>query len=141
MAPLFTNNSCNPFLEPDAPCTLGNLVSYAVNASCPADFQKTLAFADKHNIRLVIRNTGHDYNGKSTGAGSLAVWTRFMKDQQLVNYTSPTYTGKAVKMGAGVEVIDSYRFAHQHGLVSVGGDCPNVGVVGGWTQGGGGHGK
>lgn len=140
MAPLFTNNSCNLFLDRDTPCSLGNLVSFAVNASEPSDFQKTVKFAQEHNIRLVIRNTGHDYNGKSTGAGGLAIWTQFMKDQELLNYTSPTYSGKAVNMGAGVEVIESYRFAHQHGLVSVGGDCPTVGVTGGWTQGGGGHG-
>lgn len=140
MAPFFTNNSCNLFLPQDAPCTLGSLVSFAVNATDVSDFPKTIAFVRKHNIRLVIRNTGHDYNGKSTGAGGLAIWTHHMKSQELVDYQSPSYTGKAVKMGAGVEVVESYRFAHQHGLVSVGGDCPTVGVTGGWTQGGGGHG-
>ena len=63
-----------------------------------------------------------------------------MKDQELVDYDSPSYSGKAVKMGAGVEVAESYAFAQKHGLVSVGGDCPTVGVAGGYTQGGGGHG-
>ena len=140
MAPLFTNDSCNIFAPEDAPCTLGGLPSFAVNASCTSDFQETIAFVRRHNIRLVIRNTGHDYNGKSSGVGSLAIWTHHMKDQQLVNYESPSYTGKAVKMSAGVEVAESYAFAQSHGLVSVGGDCPTVGVVGGWTQGGGGHG-
>lgn len=115
-------------------------MTFAVNATAPSDIQKTVAFVRQHNIRLVIRNTGHDYNGKSTGAGSLAIWTHFMKDQKIVDYQSSSYTGKAVKMGAGVEVIESYQFAHDNGLVTVGGDCPTVGVTGGWTQGGGGHG-
>ncbi len=140
MAPLFTNDSCNIFAPDDAPCTLGGLVSFAVNATCTADFQKTVAFVRRHNIRLVVRNTGHDYNGKSTGAGALAIWTHYLKTQEVVDYQSPSYTGKAVKLGAGVEIAESYAFAQQHGFVNVGGDCPTVGVAGGYTQGGGGHG-
>jgi hypothetical protein len=140
MAPFFANSSCNIFAPEDASCTLGGLVSFAVNATCASDFQKTIQFVRRHNIRLVIRNTGHDYNGKSTGAGALAIWTHHMKHQELVDYESPSYSGKAVKMGAGVEVFESYAFAQKHGLVSVGGDCPTVGVAGGYTQGGGGHG-
>ncbi|KAK4951391.1 hypothetical protein LTR10_010365 [Elasticomyces elasticus] len=140
MAPFFTNNSCDPFLPRNASCSLGNYVSYAVNASCASDFQKAIAFIRHHNIRLVIRNTGHDYNGKSTGAGALAIWTYHMKDIDIVDYKSPGYTGPAIKMGAGVSVIESYRFSHEHGFANSGGDCPTVGVVGGWAQGGGGHG-
>nr|POE87418.1 fad-linked oxidoreductase zeb1 [Quercus suber] len=140
MAPFFTNDTCNPFTTRNTSCTARGYTAYAVNATGPADFQRTIAFAREHNIRLVIRNTGHDYNGKSSGAGGLAIWTHYMKSQELVDYKSTAYTGKAVKMGAGVEVVESYQFAHDHGLVSVGGDCPTVGVVGGWTQGGGGHG-
>jgi FAD/FMN-containing dehydrogenase len=63
-----------------------------------------------------------------------------MKTQELVDYRSPGYACKAVKIGAGVEVAESYRFAQKHGLVSVGGDFSTVGIVGGWNQGGGGHG-
>jgi hypothetical protein len=140
MAPLFANNSCNIFAPEDTSCTLGGLVSFAVNATSASDFQKTIQFVRRHNIRLVIRNTGHDYNGKSTGSGALAIWTHDMKYQELVDYESPSYSGKAVKMGAGVEVFESYAFAQKHGMVSVGGDCPTVGVAGGYTQGGGGHG-
>ncbi|KAF2715312.1 hypothetical protein K504DRAFT_497184 [Pleomassaria siparia CBS 279.74] len=62
---------CNPFLPPQSSCTLGNYVSYAVKVQTVADTPKTLAFAQDNNIRLVIRNTGHDYNGKSTGMGNL----------------------------------------------------------------------
>lgn len=137
MAPFFTNNTCNPYLPPSAPCNLGNYVSFAVNATGPEDFQKTIGFAKKHNIRLVIRNTGHDYLGKSTGAGALAIWTHYMKDKEIVDYESPSYHGKAAKFGAGVQVRESYDFSHQHGFINVGGDCPTVGVVGGYTQGAG----
>jgi FAD binding domain/Berberine and berberine like len=137
MAPFFTNNSCNPFLSASTSCTLGNYISYAVKATNASDFQKTMSFAQKRNIRLIIRNTGHDYLGKSTGAGALSIWTHHMKSMELKDYASSSYSGKAMKMSAGVEIYEAYKFADSNGLVIVGGNCPTVGLVGGYTQGGG----
>ncbi|KAK4493712.1 hypothetical protein PRZ48_014897 [Zasmidium cellare] len=137
MAPYFTNNSCNPFLEPTAPCTLGNLAVYAVNATCTEDIAKTMDFVRRHNIRLTIRNTGHDYMGKAAGAGSLTIWTHYLNGMEVLNYNSSFYTGKALKMGPGVMNQDAFRFTQSHGLVNVGSNCQTVGVAGGYTQGGG----
>ena len=69
MAPFFTNNSCSPFTPEQSPCLIGTYVDYAVDVASPEHVAKTTMFCIKHNIRLVIRNTGHDYLGKSTGAG------------------------------------------------------------------------
>ncbi|PYI01924.1 FAD binding domain protein [Aspergillus sclerotiicarbonarius CBS 121057] len=141
MAPWFTNFSCNPFLPDTTPCTIGPLVRYAVNASSATDYQKTLNFTQAHNIRLVIRNTGHDYLGKSTGAGALALWTHHLKNIQILsNYTSTSYTGPAIKVGAGVQVFEAMAAAHKENFVLVGGNCQSVGYAGGYTQGGG-HGQ
>lgn len=137
MAQYFTNNSCNPFLPDSAPCTIGNYVSYSVNASDASDYQKTIAFTRQYNIRLVIKNTGHDYNGKSTGAGAVAIWTHNIKAMEVIDYHSSYYTGKAMKMGAGVAVHEAYEFADTQDVLVVGGNCPTVGLVGGYTQGGG----
>lgn len=137
MAYPFSNNSCNPFLDHDTPCTLGSHPVYTINATSTADFQAAIRFVKDHNIRLVIRNTGHDYLGKSTGAHSLSVWTHYMKSIQLLQYSSPGYTGPALKVGAGVETLEAYKFAASHGLVVIGGNCPTVGLAGGFTQGGG----
>ena len=60
MAPFFANQSCDPFLSRTIPCTLGNYVDYAINVTEGSDISKGVAFATKHNIRLVIRNTGHE---------------------------------------------------------------------------------
>ncbi|KAI0479900.1 hypothetical protein F4859DRAFT_477683 [Xylaria cf. heliscus] len=133
----FSGDSCNPFTTPDAPCTQGSHAVYAINASGVADFQSAVRFARERNVRLAIRNTGHDYLGKSAGAHALAVWTRHMKGLELVGYESESYTGPAIKMGAGVEVMEAYRFAAAHDLVVAGGNCPTVGFAGGFTQGGG----
>ncbi|KAK8121241.1 FAD-linked oxidoreductase sor8 [Apiospora kogelbergensis] len=138
MAYPFSNNSCNPWLDPRTPCTLGSHVVYSVNATAVSHLQAAVAFAKQHNIRLVIRNTGHDYLGKSTGAHSLGVWTHHLKSIGLIAaYKGTGYTGAALRVGAGVEAIEAYTFANRHGLVVVGGNCPNVGLAGGFIQGGG----
>jgi len=60
MAPFFANMSCDPFLPESARCIIGTYVSYAVDVSEVSDVAKTIRFATQHNIRLVIRNTGHE---------------------------------------------------------------------------------
>ncbi|KAI0838428.1 FAD/FMN-containing isoamyl alcohol oxidase MreA [Hypoxylon sp. FL0890] len=134
----FSNNSCNPFLGPETPCTMGDLVVYTVNATSTCDIQKAIQFARDNNIRLVIRNTGHDYLGKSTGAHALGVWTHNLKSLDFIEkYQGCNYTGPAIKVGAGVEAITAYEFADSHGVILVAGNCPTVGVPGGYIQGGG----
>ena len=61
MAPFFANQSCDPWTPASQPCTLGNYVSYAVDATSAADIIEAVDFVRQHNIRLVIRNTGHEY--------------------------------------------------------------------------------
>ncbi|TVY34363.1 FAD-linked oxidoreductase [Lachnellula occidentalis] len=132
MAGFFANMSCDPFTPRDAQCIIGAYVPYAINASGIADYLATIAFATTHNIRLVIRNTGHDYMGKSTGAAALALWTHHLKDR-----FCKTYTGKAMKIGTGVQASEAQATANWEGYVAVEGDCPTVGIAGGYTQGGG----
>lgn len=137
MAPYFANRSCDPFTGRDFECVIGTAVQYAVNVSCASDVSAGIEFATKHNIRLVIRNTGHDYNGKSTGAGSLGLWMHHLKDITFSDWSDSYYTGKAIKMGAGVQGFEAYQAANASGLQVVGGECPTVGIAGGYTQGGG----
>lgn len=137
MAPLFANASCDPFQPEDTPCTLGNYVRYAVNVSTAAHVSATLQFAAKRNIRFVIRNTGHDYNGRSTGAGALSVWTHHLKDTEILDWDDQFYTGKALKVGAGIQGFEALEAAHAANLIVVTGECPTVGLAGGYVQGAG----
>ncbi|KAL8757325.1 MAG: hypothetical protein Q9199_002309 [Rusavskia elegans] len=137
MAPFFANQSCDPFLPQTSPCEIGNYINYAVNVTEPSDIVKGVAFATEHNIRLVIRNTGHDYNGKSTGAGSLGIWTHNLKALEFFDYEDEHYAGKAYKIGAGVQGIELYEAGNKIELTVTSGECPTVGVAGGYTQGGG----
>ena len=61
MQPWFQNGTCDPFHPESSICTLGNLVEYSVNASSAADVVAGLKFAREKNLRLAIKNTGHEY--------------------------------------------------------------------------------
>ncbi|KAI1441335.1 FAD-binding domain-containing protein [Annulohypoxylon stygium] len=137
MAPIFANQSCDPWQPQSKPCTLGNYVDYAVNVSKPDDVITALKFAEERNIRFVIRNTGHDYLGRSTGAGALSVWLHHLKGTQILDWDDSNYKGKALKVGAGVLGYEALAAAHTAGLVVLTGECPSVGIAGGYTQGGG----
>jgi hypothetical protein len=69
MQAFFANQSCDPFLAESRPCTLGNYAAYAVKVSNANQVAAAVRFANDHNIRLVVRNTGHEYvyNLLSTG--------------------------------------------------------------------------
>ncbi|KAL7619939.1 hypothetical protein AAE478_010486 [Parahypoxylon ruwenzoriense] len=137
MAPLFANQSCDPWQPRSKPCTLGDYVSYAVNASGPGDIVAALKYAQKNNLRFVIRNTGHDYLGRSTGAGALSVWLHHLKGTEIVDWKDSHYKGKALKLGAGVLGYEALAAARAAGLVVLTGECPTVSLAGGYTQGGG----
>ncbi|MCJ1286178.1 hypothetical protein MMC26_005523 [Xylographa opegraphella] len=137
MSPYWLNDSCSPFLGPNASCTLGNIASYAINVDNADTVTAGLKFAREKNIRLSIKNTGHDYIGRSNGQGSLALWMHNLKNITVFNYSSPGYTGPALKAGAGVQFFEGYEAAANHGLRVLGGYCPTVGMAGGYVQGGG----
>jgi hypothetical protein len=61
MALPFEQQMCNPFEAPSVPCALGILPVYAINATTASDIAAGVRFARKNNIRLVIKNTGHEY--------------------------------------------------------------------------------
>jgi FAD/FMN-containing dehydrogenase len=140
LTPLYGGVTCQPpsiFTRTNT-CTQGGYPVYVVNATNVADIQAAVNFARNTGIRLVIKNTGHDFAGKSAGAGSLSVWTHHFKELAfLPDYSSSEYTGPAIKAGVGIQGYELYAAADKLGVVGMGGECPTVGVTGGWIQGGG----
>lgn len=140
MSPYWQNNSCSPFLGASGSCEAGNLASYAIDVRKPGDAIAGVNFARANNIRLTIKNTGHDFLGRSSGAGSLALWTHNLKDVEVIKkYKSPAspYRGHAIRIGAGMQNQDLYAAADANGYRAVGGSCPTVGASGGFSQAGG----
>ncbi|KAF8254011.1 FAD/FMN-containing isoamyl alcohol oxidase-like protein MreA [Wilcoxina mikolae CBS 423.85] len=137
----WTNRTCIPLTaDPNTPCTIGTYPRYVVKAETVEDVQAGVNFARMNNVRLVIKNTGHDFMGKSTGAGSLSIWTHLFKEIEIIDkYDDPStdYYGSAVKFGAGWQVRDAYNTLAAVGKVIVAGECATVGFSGGYVQGGG----
>lgn len=76
--------------------------------------------------------------GRSTAKGSLSLWTHNLKSTTFIpSYKSSYYNGPAAKLGAGVEGFEAYQLGRDTGNRIVGGTCPTVGIVGGYSQGGG----
>lgn len=79
--------------------------------------------------------------GRSAGYGSLAINTHSFKNVTFTKkYTGPgSWRGGAVTVGAGIQTRELYRLANQQSppVIVVGGECPTVGLAGGYIQGGG----
>jgi hypothetical protein len=60
MAAAFSNRSCDPF-QTQLPCILGTYVVYTVNVSTPDHVFAAVKFAQANNIRLIVRNSAHEY--------------------------------------------------------------------------------
>lgn len=60
MSIFFQNNTCTPFTLKSTRCHLGNYASYSIEVRTVDDVKAGIRFAQKHNIRLVIKNSGHE---------------------------------------------------------------------------------
>ncbi|KAH7350261.1 hypothetical protein BKA66DRAFT_431486 [Pyrenochaeta sp. MPI-SDFR-AT-0127] len=141
MSPVAQGMTCTPpTLYDSKGCTRGGFPKYVVNATEPKHVQLAVNFARNTGVRLVIKNTGHDFLGKSGGKDALSIWTHWMKDIEYIeDYTDEKlgYSGPAFKSGVGVQAFEIYKAAHEKGRVVVGGEGETVGVMGGYIQGGG----
>lgn len=129
-------------------CGLGPSPVYTINATEPEELVAGIAFARENNVRLVVRNTGHDLLGRfvfesgrllnhinrvrSTGYGSLQIWMRYLrkgiKHQETFKPSIPCarcdWHGPAVTVAGGCVWDDVYEEAFARGLIVVGGGDP-----------------
>ncbi|KAJ7707323.1 FAD-binding domain-containing protein [Mycena rosella] len=136
------------YLDPENPapslpsqmCRTGSVPHYFIDVHTAADVIAAFNFSRKTSIPLVIKNTGHDYKGRSSAPGSLALWTHNLKNITYSTDFVPEGCSKsspALTVGAGVQWQQAYQFADTHNFTIVGGTDRTVGVSGGWVQGGG----
>lgn len=136
--PDYNDDSCSP-AAPDANCSTAGYPAYVINAINAADVQAGVNFAREHNVRLIVKATGHDWPGRSSGAGSLSIWTHNLRgiDVTMEDPVAVRYGGIAsVKIAAGHRWREIYAEAARNNVTVVGGADPNVGV-GGWILNGG----
>ncbi|EPE25867.1 FAD-binding protein [Glarea lozoyensis ATCC 20868] len=130
----FVNKSCNQ----------GSVSKYYVDVRSEKDVISTFKFAQENNVNLSIKNSGHDYLGRSSLEGSLALWTRnlgavsrdptFVPEGCPAHKVAPTDT---ITTGAGVNTEEVYYFADAQNVTFIGPYGTSIGVSGGWVQAGG----
>ncbi|RYC61326.1 hypothetical protein CHU98_g4903 [Xylaria longipes] len=131
-------SSCVATLAPVGNCTRGGFPEYVVNATTAKHVQFAVNFARDNNIRLVIKNTGHDFGGRSVGAGSISVWTHYLKSTEFIrSYKIGQYSGMAVRIGSGVEAWEVSNLMAANNITIVAAGCNTVGGSGGWLSSGG----
>ncbi|KAJ5873003.1 FAD linked oxidase N-terminal [Penicillium soppii] len=123
-------------------CSLGRLSSYYVDVRDASHISAALRFATKHNIRISVKNTGHDFFGRSSVPNTLAIWTHNLDSMKFnSNFTAhncPAANGQNVgELGAGVIANDAYHYFSSYGMDITGGYEQSVGLAGGFGQGGG----
>ncbi|KAL4221410.1 hypothetical protein ACF0H5_019668 [Mactra antiquata] len=92
-------------------------------------------FANKYNIRMTIRSSGHDYIGRSTADGSLQINLMNMTDIKF-NMSSSRSPDGEVTVESGNSWLRVYNETSKMGRVIVGGSAHTV-SMGGYTLGGG----
>ncbi|KAJ8509288.1 hypothetical protein ONZ45_g8527 [Pleurotus djamor] len=138
----YTNlNSTSP-TSPPYRCSLGSIPNYYLDIRSPQEITAAFQFSKKTGVPLVVKNTGHDYMGRSSAPGALAIWTHSMKNMSyhpsfVPSGCPPSKSSPGMTVGAGTQWGEAYAFAEAHNITIVGGSDKNVGVAGGWLQGGG----
>eukprot|EP00122_Pirum_gemmata_P015525 Pgem_evm1s14512 len=107
----------------------------SVNALTENDVVEAVKFAGKHNLRLIIKNTGHDFYGRSVAPigtdYSLQLWTSLLKQITMGE------DNESVTVQAGANWESVYTVVGGVNKMVYGGSCSSVGAAGGFTLGAG----
>lgn len=137
--------NCFPgvFVSQGQTCSLGRLSALQVNVQTSQDITTTIAFVRKYGIRMVVKNSGHDYLGRSSAANTLILSTRNFKNMTFESsFTAQNCPAAGNKqniaiIGAGVNAKEAMNFFDQHNMMVTIGGCTTVGIAGGFGQGAG----
>ncbi|KAK0452197.1 FAD-binding domain-containing protein [Desarmillaria tabescens] len=127
----------------DGECRQGAVPSYYIDVADHTDVSAAFDFSRRTGVPVVIKNTGHDYMGRSSGPGTLGIWTHHLKSISYEKTFVPQGCEAtadpipAVTFGSGAQFSDLLAFANENNLTIPGGSDATVGVGGGYLQGGG----
>lgn len=120
------------------------LSTYAVAAETVQDVVEAVNFARAHQLKLIIKGTGHDLMGRSNAKDSLLLWTYPMRQVAFVKRFRPAGAPDSVKAGPAVTVeagacwLEVYQeVISRQGRYVQGAQCTSAGAIGGFLQSGG----
>ncbi|KAI0467445.1 FAD-binding domain-containing protein [Xylaria cf. heliscus] len=136
----YNNDTC--LVDPNTPCSRAGYPAYVVNATTAMDVKLSLDFAREHNIRVIVKSSGHDYQGRSQAPGALSIWVHHMQDQEIHDHSFEPkgcnfiIETPAVTVGGGSQMGALYEELDKINRTVVGGASKSV-SVGGYLTGGG----
>ncbi|KUJ23468.1 FAD-binding domain-containing protein [Mollisia scopiformis] len=136
----WNNDSCLP--DASFPCSAAGYPVYVVNATTREHVKAGVDFARKYNIRLIVKSSGHDYVGRSSGPNSLSIWVHHMKGMQFhatsfqPQNCSFEIGGAAVTAAGGTQMLETYAGLDAFNQTVVGGNGRTV-ALGGYVTGAG----
>ncbi|KAK4201319.1 hypothetical protein QBC40DRAFT_324883, partial [Triangularia verruculosa] len=136
----WNNDTCLPYQG--YPCSGQGYPLFVVNATTARHVQLGVQFAKEHNIRLVVKNTGHDFIGRSNAPNSLSIWVHNLKDWKYhgsgfrPKNCKATLPGTYLTAGSGSQMWDIYTRLDEVNQTIVGGGGKTV-ALGGYLTGGG----
>ncbi|KAF7333811.1 FAD-binding domain-containing protein [Mycena venus] len=136
--PWSAGEPCNITETPIGNCSLGGFPVYIVNATTVKHVQLGVNFARNKGIRLVVKNTGHDFVGRSVGAGALSIWLHNLQGQKFVpDFSGSNYCGPAARIAGGIQGWQVYNFMADNNISIVAPGESTVAILGGFTAVGG----
>ncbi|KAJ8595775.1 FAD-binding domain-containing protein [Rhizopogon salebrosus TDB-379] len=134
-------NYSNPQVVYDQACLQGTTPPYSIAINNASDASIIVKWATNNKVKLTVKNTGHDYLGRSAAPSTLQVNTHAMKDISYVPSFVPQGSSAApvpaLSLGAGAQLVEIYAYAEVMNISVVLGACTTVGAAGGYLQGGG----
>ncbi|KAF8260277.1 FAD-binding domain-containing protein [Lactarius quietus] len=120
-------------------CAQGDVPLYAVNATTVQHIQAGILFSKAHDLRVVIKSSGHDYLGRSTAKNSLLLWTAYIRNVTFTDHflVCGVDQGSAVTVSAGIGLEELYAATEAQNKIYVGGGAVTVSPAGGYIQGAG----
>ncbi|KAJ3728822.1 hypothetical protein C8R42DRAFT_655023 [Lentinula raphanica] len=128
--------------NPPQTCQQGSIPAYFLEIQDATDVQNAFKFSIDTGVNLVIKNTGHEFQGRSARPGSLALWTKNLQKIQYEPAWTPTgcentEPRSVVRLGPGITFGDLYAFGEANNITLPGGSTPSVSATGGYVMGGG----
>ncbi|KAI0803621.1 hypothetical protein GGR55DRAFT_682537 [Xylaria sp. FL0064] len=135
----YNNDTC--LVDPNTPCSGAGYPAYVVNATTAKDVKLSLDFARQHKIRVIVKSSGHDYQGRSQAPGALSIWVHHMQSIETHDTFKPVGCGftidtPAVTVGGGTPMGTIYEELDKINETVVGGGSKSVSVGGYLTAGG-----
>lgn len=99
--------------------------------------------ATENNVRLVVKNTGHDFQGRSTAPGALSIWVHHIKGTKVSEdpfkpkgCDGVEIEGPSINIKGGSQMTEIYSASDAMGYVPIGANGRSV-AIGGFITGGG----